>query len=60
MIWKAGLVRGSLGGVKVLGRGEISKKFHLEVDSISASARKKIEQAGGSIVMTGRNSRAET
>jgi large subunit ribosomal protein L15 len=56
----AGLVRGSLGGVKILGRGEISKKFHLEVDSISASARKKIEQVGGSIVMTGRNSRAET
>ena len=56
----AGLVRGSLSGVKILGRGEISKKFHLEVDGISASARKKIEQAGGSIVMTSRNSRAET
>jgi large subunit ribosomal protein L15 len=56
----AGLVRGSLSGVKILGRGEISKKFHLEVDSISASAKKKIEQAGGSIVMTGRNTRAET
>ena len=56
----AGLVRGSLGGVKILGRGEISKRFHLEVDSISASARKKIEQVGGSIVMTGQNSRAET
>ena len=56
----AGLVRGSLSGVKILGRGAISKKFHLEVDGISASARKKIEQAGGSIVMTGRNSRAET
>jgi large subunit ribosomal protein L15 len=56
----AGLVRGSLDGVKILGRGEISKKFHLEVDSISASARKKIEQAGGSIVMTSRTSRAES
>jgi large subunit ribosomal protein L15 len=55
-----GLVRGSLSGIKILGRGEISKKFHLEVDSISASAKKKIEQAGGSIVMTGRNTRAET
>jgi large subunit ribosomal protein L15 len=55
----AGLVRGSLNGVKILGRGEISKKFHLEVDGISESARKKIEQAGGSIVMTGRNSRSE-
>jgi large subunit ribosomal protein L15 len=56
----ARLVRGSLSGVKVLGRGEISKKFHLEVDSISASARKKIKEAGGSIVITGRSSRAET
>jgi large subunit ribosomal protein L15 len=56
----ARLVRGSLSGVKVLGRGEISKKFHLEVDSISASARKKIEEAGGSIVITGRSSPAET
>jgi large subunit ribosomal protein L15 len=50
----AGLVRGRLDGVKVLGRGEVSKKFHLEVDSISASARKKIEEAGGTIVTTGR------
>jgi large subunit ribosomal protein L15 len=52
----AGLIRGSLNGIKILGRGEVSKKFHLEVDSISASARKKIEQAGGTIMMTGRKS----
>jgi large subunit ribosomal protein L15 len=52
----ARLVRGAISGIKILGRGEISKKFHLEVDSISASARKKIEQAGGSIVMTDRKS----
>jgi large subunit ribosomal protein L15 len=55
----AGLVRGSLSGVKVLGRGEVSKKFHLEVDRISASARKKIEQAGGTIVMTGQKTGSE-
>ena len=56
----AGLVRGSLDGVKVLGRGGVNKKFHLEVDSISASAREKIEKAGGTIVMTSRKSDART
>ena len=56
----AGLVRGSLDGIKVLGRGDVNKKFHLEVDSISASAREKIEKAGGTIVMTSRKSDART
>jgi large subunit ribosomal protein L15 len=56
----AGLVRGSLDGIKVLGRGEVNKKFHLEVDSISASAREKIEQAGGTIMITSRKSDAGT
>ena len=56
----AGLIRGTLDGVKVLGRGEISKKFHLEVDRISASARKKIEQAGGTIVMAGHKAASTT
>ena len=52
----AGLIRGSLDGVKVLGRGEVNKKFHLEVDSISVSAREKIEKAGGTVLMSGRTS----
>ena len=56
----AGLVRGSLDGVKVLGRGGVNKKFHLEVVSISASALEKIEKAGGTIVMTSRKSDART
>ncbi len=47
----AGIVRGTLDGIKVLGRGEVSKKFHLEVDTISASAREKIEKAGGTITV---------
>ncbi|MFZ4682113.1 MAG: 50S ribosomal protein L15 [Terrimicrobiaceae bacterium] len=47
----AGVIRGTLDGVKVLGRGEVKKKFHLEVDSISASAREKIEKAGGTITL---------
>ncbi len=44
-----GLVRGKLDGVKVLGRGEITKKLTLEVDHLTATAREKIEAAGGSI-----------
>jgi len=47
----AGVIRGTLDGVKVLGRGEVKKKFHLEVDSISASAKEKIEKAGGTITL---------
>ncbi len=52
----AGLVRGSLEGIKVLGRGDVKKTFHLEVDRISASAREKIEKAGGTITLIGRKS----
>jgi len=37
------------GGVKVLGRGEITKKLSLKVSGISESARQKIEAAGGSV-----------
>ena len=48
----AGLVRGALDGIKVLGRGEVKKKFHLEVDSISASAKEKIEKAGGTVTLS--------
>jgi large subunit ribosomal protein L15 len=46
-----GLVQGSFDGIKILGRGEVKKKFHLEVDRISASAKEKIEKAGGSITL---------
>ncbi len=48
----AGVIRGSLDGVKVLGRGEVKKKFHLEVDSISASAKEKIEKVGGTVTLS--------
>jgi len=46
---KTGLVNGTWDGVKVLGGGELTKKLSLKVDAISASAREKIEKAGGSI-----------
>ncbi|HIA46377.1 MAG TPA: 50S ribosomal protein L15 [Candidatus Hydrogenedentes bacterium] len=35
--------------VKVLGRGEVTKKLVLKVDAISESARSKVEAAGGSV-----------
>jgi large subunit ribosomal protein L15 len=44
-----GLVNGRCDKVKVLGIGEVTKAFHLVVDNASASAREKIEKAGGSV-----------
>ena len=44
-----GLVNGRCDKVKVLGIGEVTKAFHLVVDNASASAREKIEKAGGTI-----------
>jgi len=55
----AGLVRGPLDGVKVLGRGEAKKKFHLEVDHITASAKEKIEKAGGTVTVIPRKVEAQ-
>lgn len=37
------------GGVKVLGRGELTKNLSLKVNAVSAAARIKIESAGGSV-----------
>ena len=48
-----GLAKGLAGGVKVLGRGEVTKKFTLSVHGISPTARQKIEQAGGTVGLIG-------
>ncbi|MDX1680572.1 MAG: 50S ribosomal protein L15 [Akkermansiaceae bacterium] len=44
-----GLINGRCDKVKLLGDGEVEKSFTVEVDKLSASAREKIEKAGGSI-----------
>ena len=49
MLRGAGLINGRCDSVKVLGVGEITKAFHLVVANASASAREKIEKAGGSV-----------
>lgn len=46
---EAGLLRGKLDAVKLLARGEISKKLNIEVDFVSEAARLKAEQAGCTI-----------
>lgn len=44
-----GLIKGAFDQVKVLGNGVLSKKLTVSVDAISASAKVKIEEAGGTI-----------
>ncbi|MEH0022798.1 MAG: 50S ribosomal protein L15 [Desulfobacter sp.] len=45
----AGLVKGQVDGVKILGQGEVQKKFALKKVLVSKTAKEKIESAGGSI-----------
>lgn len=44
-----GLVKHGKVGIKVLGRGDITKKLNLKVNGISASAKTKVEGAGGAV-----------
>jgi len=46
----AGLIRDNDEGVKLLADGEVSKAFTVSVDKVSASAKSKIEAAGGKVV----------
>jgi len=47
LLLSAGLVRKSLNGIKVLGDGKLSKRLTVKVAAFSASAKQKIEDAGG-------------
>ena len=47
-----GLLKGVNPLVKILGNGEITKKLSFNVDKIAASAKDKIEKAGGSVTLT--------
>ena len=46
-----GLIRGKFDGLKVLGGGDLAKKLTVEADFVSASAREKIEAAGGTVTI---------
>jgi large subunit ribosomal protein L15 len=49
-IRQARLVNARQGPIKVLGGGELTKKLTVKADRFSASARQKIEGAGGTVV----------
>jgi large subunit ribosomal protein L15 len=46
---EVGLIKNTKTDVKILGDGELSKKLTVRVHAISASAREKIEAAGGTV-----------
>ncbi len=44
---KSGLIKKANDGVKVLGNGELTRKLTVEAAAFTASAKEKIEKAGG-------------
>lgn len=44
-----GIISRTLDGVKLLGRGDVTKKVNVKIAKISASAKEKIEKAGGKV-----------
>ncbi len=44
---EAGIISRTLDGVKILGRGEVTKSLNVKVAGFTASAKEKIEKAGG-------------
>ena len=55
----ANLVRGNVAGLKILGNGELKHGLTIEADKVSASAREKIEKAGGTITLRDRRAPAQ-
>jgi large subunit ribosomal protein L15 len=49
----AGLVPRKYAKVKVLGEGQVTKKFLVKAEAFSASAKEKIEKAGGKVEILG-------
>ena len=54
------LVRGNFEGIKILGDGELKHGLKIEADKVSASAREKIEKAGGTITLREPSARRES
>lgn len=44
---ESGAISHKKDGVKILGNGDLTKKLHVKVNAFSASAKEKIEAAGG-------------
>src|SRR6266545_3367454 len=50
LLAERGLIKNTRTDVKILGEGELTKKLTVTAHRFSASAREKIEQAGGTVV----------
>ena len=51
LLRESNLVRGHFVGIKILGDGELKHGLKVEADKVSAAAREKIENAGGTITL---------
>jgi large subunit ribosomal protein L15 len=51
LLRQKGLINGKFDGLKILGRGELTRKLTVEADKFSETARQGIEKAGGSVVI---------
>ncbi len=51
---RAGLIRGNLDGVVVLGKGELAQALTVKADRVTAGAREAIEKAGGKVELVPR------
>ena len=46
---QAGILKNVQDGVKILGNGEITRKLTVQANKFTASAKEKIEAAGGKV-----------
>jgi len=53
LLRQTGLANGRADGIKILGDGELKRRLTVCAHAFSASAKAKIEQAGGSIELVG-------
>src|SRR5437667_1776478 len=51
LLRESNLVRGHFAGIKILGEGELKHDLEVQADKISATAREKIEKAGGTVTL---------
>ena len=55
---KAGLARSNSTLIKILGEGEVAKALTVTADKFSASAKEKIEKAGGKVIVSAKEAEA--
>lgn len=49
LLLESGVLSAAKDGVKILGNGELTKKLNVKANAFSASAKEKIEAAGGTV-----------